>query len=110
MQNFTVKEIIKFVAIMYFAIIAFLFLSVANKFLEDQNTDVKIQKELHIANLIGQYNNDLNACLDSAKTNKRPSEDECIKTMNESNLAKLITSWGYEDALLTIDEFKSQRQ
>lgn len=110
MQNFTIKEIVKFVAIIYFAIIAFLFLSIANKFLENQNTDIKIQKELHIANLIGQYNNDLNACLDSVKNSKQPAEEECIKTMNESNLAKLIISWGYEDALLTIDEFKNQRQ
>lgn len=110
MQNFSIKEIIKYIAIVYFAIVAFLFLSVANKFLENQDINVKIQKELHIANLIGQYNNDLNSCLDSAKANKRPTEEECIKSMNESNLAKLITSWGYEDALLTIDEFKNQQK
>jgi len=109
MKNISIKELIKIVVVLYFGVMIFLFLSVANKFLENQNTNVKIQKELHIANLIGQYNNDLNSCLDSAKTNKRPTEEECIKSMNESNLAKLITSWGYEDALLTIDEFKNQK-
>lgn len=108
MQTISFKEIIKFVAILYFAVIAFLFLSVANKFIENQNTEIKIQKELHIANLIGQYNSDLNACLESARVNKQPSEEECIKTMNESNLAKLITSWGYQDALMTIEKLKSQ--
>ena len=110
MQNFTVKEIVKLVAVIYFAIVAFLFLSVANKWLANQDTDLKIKKELHTANLIGQYNNDLNVCLESTKTNKQLTEEECIKTMNESNLAKLITSWGYEDALITLDELKNQNQ
>ena len=108
MKNFTTREIIKFIAILYFAVIAFLFFSIANKFLENQNTDVKIKKELHIANLIGQYNNDLNVCLESARINKQPSEEECIKMMNESNLAKLIISWDYQDALMTIDKLKNQ--
>ena len=110
MKNFTVKEIIQFVAVLYFAIVAFLFLSVADKWLANQDTDLKIKKELHTANLIGQYNNDLNACLESVSTNKRPTDEECIKTMNESSLAKLIISWGYEDALITVDELKSQSQ
>jgi len=108
MRNFTIKEIIKFTVILYFAVIAFLFLSVANKWLENQDTDIKIKKELHIAGLISQYNNDLNACLESSQTNKQPTEEECIKTMNESNLAKLIISWGYQDALMTIDKLKNQ--
>lgn len=86
----------------------FLFLSIANKFIENQNTEIKIQKELHIANLIGQYNSDLNTCLESARVNKQPSEEECVKTMNESNLAKLITSWGYQEALMTIEKLKKQ--
>ncbi|MHA1491974.1 MAG: hypothetical protein ACTSRI_20260 [Promethearchaeota archaeon] len=86
----------------------FLFLSVANKFIENQNVEIKIQKELHIANLIGQYNNDLNACLESARVNEQPFEEECIKTMNESNLAKLIISWGYQDVLITVEELKNQ--
>lgn len=110
MQNFNLKEVIKFVAILYFAIMAFLFLSVANKWIANQDTDLKIKKELHTANLIGQYNNDLNVCLDSIKINKQQTADGCIKSMNESNLAKLIISWGYEDALITIDELKSQSQ
>jgi len=110
MKNVTVKEIIQFVAVLYFAIVAFLFLSVADKWLANQDTDLKIKKELHTANLIGQYNNDLNACLESVRTNKRPTDEECIKTMNESSLAKLIISWGYEDALITVDELKSQSQ
>jgi len=108
MKNFTVKEIIKYIAILYFAIVAFLFLSVANKWLVNQDTDVKIKKELHIANLIGQYNNDLNVCLESSRNNRQPTEEECLKTMNESNLAKLIISWGYEDALITAEELKQQ--
>ena len=108
MRAISFKEIIKFVAILYFAVIAFLFLSVANKFIENQNTEIKIQKELHIANLIGQYNSDLNTCLESARVNKQLSEEECIKTMNESNLAKLIISWGYQDALMTIDKLRNQ--
>lgn len=108
MHSISFKEIIKFVAILYFAVIAFLFLSIANKWLENQNTDIKIKKELHIANLIGQYNSDLNTCLESSRINKQPTEEECIKTMNESNLAKLIISWGYKDALMTIDKLKSQ--
>lgn len=110
MQNFNTREIIKFLVVAYFAVVAFLFLSVANKWLVNQDTDLKIKKELHTANLIGQYNNDLNACLESARTNKRPTDEECIKTMNESNLAKLITSWGYEDALITLDELKNQNR
>ncbi|MBI4085623.1 MAG: hypothetical protein HY433_00010 [Candidatus Liptonbacteria bacterium] len=110
MQNFSIKEIIKFAAIIYFGIIAFLFLSVANKWLVNQDTDLKIKKELHTANLIGQYNSDLNACLDSIKINKQQTAEGCIKSMNESNLAKLIISWGYEDALITVDELKSQSQ
>ena len=108
MQNISFKEIIKFVAILYFAIIALLFLSVVNKWLANQDTDLKIKKELHIANLIGQYNNDLNICLESAKTDKQLTEEGCIKLMNESNLAKLIISWGYQDALMTIDKLRSQ--
>src|SRR3989344_6868816 len=103
MKIFTLKEIVVSIALLYFAVIAFLFLSVANKWLANQDTDLKIKKELHTANLIGQYNNDLNACLESVRTNKRPTDEECIKTMNESSLAKLIISWGYEDALITID-------
>jgi len=108
MKNILIKELVKIIAILYFGVMVFLFLSVANKFIENQNIEIKIQKELHIANLIGQYNSDLNACLESARVNKQPSEEECVKTMNESNLAKLITSWGYQDALMTIDELKSQ--
>jgi len=108
MKNISIKELVKIIAILYFGVMVFLFLSVANKFIENQNIEIKIQKELHIANLIGQYNSDLNACLESARVNKQPSEEECVKTMNESNLAKLITSWGYQDALMTIDELKSQ--
>ena len=108
MNNEFMKELVKIIFILYFAVIAFLFLSVANKFIENQNIGIKIQKELHVANLIGQYNNDLNACLESARVNKQPSEEECVKMMNESNLAKLIISWGYQDALTTIDELKNQ--
>ena len=108
MKSISIKESIKIVAILYFAVMVFLFLSIANKFLENQNMDIKIKKELHIANLIGQYNNDLNACLESSKTNQQLREEECIKTMNGSNLAKLIVSWGYQDALMTIDKLKNQ--
>jgi len=106
MKNFTAKEITIFIAVLYFAVIAFLFLSVANKWLNNQDTDIKIKKELHIANLIGQYTNDLNTCLESARVSKQPTEEECVELMNKSNLAKLITSWGYEDALLTIEEIR----
>ena len=108
MNNEFMKELVKIIFILYFAVIAFLFLSVANKFIENQNIGIKIQKELHVANLIGQYNNDLNACLESARVNKQPSEEECVKMMNESNLAKLIISWGYQDALVTIEKIKNQ--
>jgi len=107
MKNVSIKNLIKFFTVLYFAVIIFLFLSIANKYLENQNTNTKIQKELHIANLIGQYNNDLNTCLESSRTNKQPPEEECIKTMNESNLAKLIISWGYQDVLMTIDKLKN---
>ena len=106
MKNISVKDLIKIFAILYFAVIAFLFLSIANKYIENQNLDIKMKKELHIANLIGQYNNDLNACLESSKNNKQLTEETCIKTMNESNLAKLIISWGYQDALMTIEKLK----
>ena len=108
MKNFS--SIVKFCALLYFIVIAYLFLSVTNKWLVNQDADLKIKKELHTANLIGQYNNDLNSCLDSVKTNKQLTGEKCIKTMNESNLAKLIISWGYEDALITIDELKIQGQ
>jgi len=108
MKNISIKDLVKIFAILYFAMIAFLFLSVANKWLENQNTDIKIKKELHTSNLIGQYNNDLNACLESSRINKQPTEEECIKMMNESNLAKLIISWGYQDALMTTDKLKNQ--
>lgn len=108
MQNFSVREIIKFLAVVYFAVIAALFLSIANKWLANQETDLKIKKELHAANLIGQYNNDLNDCLESAKTDRNLTDEQCISIMNESNLAKLIISWGHEDALITIDELREQ--
>ena len=108
MKNFFNKNTILFVFTLYFTVIIFLFLSIANKSLENQNTDIKIKKELHVANLIGQYNNDLNTCLESSRINKQPTEEECIKMMNESNLAKLIISWDYQDALMTIDKLKNQ--
>jgi len=108
MKNISIKELIKIIAILYFAVMMFLFLSATNKWLQNQNTDIKIKRELHIANLIGQYNNDLNACLESSRVNKQPTEEECIKMMNESNLSKLIISWGYQDVLMTIDKLKNQ--
>ena len=108
MKNFFTKNTVFYIFTLYFAVVAFLFLSIADKWLENQNTDIKIKKELHTSNLIGQYNNDLNACLESSRINKQPTEEECIKMMNESNLAKLIISWGYQDALMTTDKLKNQ--
>ena len=108
MKNISFKNLIVLLAILYFAIMAFLFLSIANKFLENQNIDIKIKKELHIANLIGQYNNDLNVCLESSQNNEQLTEEECVKIMNESNLAELIRSWNYQDTLMTIDKLKNK--
>lgn len=98
MENFS-KNWFKVASVIYFAVIASAFLFLMNKWTANQDIDVKIKKELHIANLIGQYNNDLNNCFEEVKTNRELTEEFCIISMNESELAKLIISWGYEDIL-----------
>lgn len=98
------EGILKICSVVCFAIIALLFFIFGNKFITNQNADIKIKQETHIANLLGQYTNDLNYCLDSLKTNKQLTAEGCIKEMNKSELAKLITSWGYQSALMTADK------
>ena len=99
MTNISIRDYILIAFLVYFAIVAFSFLSLGKQWIQNQETDLQIKKEIHIANLIGQYNSDLNGCIQAAQTAQDLTEEECIKTMNESNLAKLITSWGYEEAL-----------
>lgn len=99
MKNLSLRDSVFIVFLLYFAIIAFVFLSLGKQWIQNQETDLQIKKEVHIANLIGQYNSDLNGCIQAAQTVQDLTEEECIKTMNESNLAKLITTWGYEEAL-----------
>lgn len=104
MKNISTRDYIFIAFLIYFAIIAFSFLFLGKQWIQNQETDLKIKKEVHIANLIGQYNSDLNDCLQEAQNVQDLTEESCIKTMNESNLAKLITSWGYEETLATLEE------
>lgn len=61
--------------------------------------DIKIKTESYVSSLIAQYNTDLQSCLELTKTNKEYTEARCIQEMNDSNLAKIITNWGYGNFL-----------
>lgn len=89
------NNIIKIVAVVYFGVMTFFFFTLAQKWVVNTDTDTKIKKEAHIAALIGQYNADLNACVQETQ-----NEGLCVDTMNKSNIAKLIRDWGFEDVLV----------
>lgn len=108
MKTLQLNEILKIISVVCLVIITVIFLFFGNKFVANRDTEIKIQKETHIANLIGQYNSDLNYCLDGLKDNKQNTAEGCLKEMNASELAKLITSWGYGSALMTMDKLGGQ--
>ena len=99
MKNIAIKDLIKIAAIIYFVIIAFSFLSIANKFLVNQEIDIKIKHETLLGNLLYQYNLDLLDCINSIEDNPELTEEKCVEEMNNSNLAEKIREWGGEQYL-----------
>ena len=106
MKILSIEEISKAISAVCLITMTLLLLFFCNTFISNQNVEVKIQKETHIANLIGQYNSDLNYCLDLIRTTKGLTQEDCIKEMNESELAKLITSWGQQSVLMKAEKLK----
>jgi len=52
MKNLSVRDYIFIIFAIYFAVIAFSFLSLSKEWVSNQEIDLKIKKEVHIANLI----------------------------------------------------------
>ena len=78
--------------------------------LELYKTDIEIKKETYLANLLAQYHGDLQSCFDAINQQPGLTEEKCIEEVNNSNLAKIIRKWGYQDFLVKKEDIIPQEK